>query len=116
MLTNLRKLFIVHGSLMLSPIFSLQIISFICRIIANYLGWIVVQKYGPHLSEKFRNVDFAFRRAYQGVNKDTDHWVKCFSVVEDNMDMATARVYLQNAFDENGRTLVSTFTFKILCA
>eukprot|EP00795_Rhopilema_esculentum_P017810 gene17810-9496_t len=65
------------------------------RVIANYFGWIVVQKFGMHLSKEFRDAEFKFRQVALGVDKDTDHWFKCFEVVEDNLDMAIASLFAQ---------------------
>ena len=79
------------------------------RTIANYLGWVVIQKFGPHLSKAFRDVDFKFRRVFKGIKTDTNHWFKCFEVVEEHMYMGIARIYVKATIEEESKSLVSSF-------
>ncbi len=66
-----------------------------------------MQKYAPNLSAAFRNADFKFRQALSGVKKDSAHWLQCFKVVQDNMDMAVARVFVDATFDNRTKDVVS---------
>eukprot|EP00794_Sanderia_malayensis_P000282 gene282-907_t len=69
------------------------------RTLANYLAWVIVHKFAPHLSAAFRDADFEFRKGLTGLKKDDDLWKKCFRTVQQNMDMAVANVFVEAGFD-----------------
>ncbi|XP_078060894.1 neprilysin-like isoform X2 [Mustelus asterias] len=68
------------------------------RDIQNYIMWRQVMDLVGSLSSAYKETRKAFRKALYGTTSETAVWRKCANYVNNNMDKAVGRLYVDDAF------------------
>ncbi|KTF71252.1 hypothetical protein cypCar_00048251 [Cyprinus carpio] len=69
-----------------------------CRDIQNYMVWRFVMNLVVGLSRKYRETRKAFRKAIYGTTAEPAVWRQCAIYVNNNMENAVGRLYVEEAF------------------
>ncbi|CAG2105965.1 unnamed protein product, partial [Medioppia subpectinata] len=69
------------------------------RVIANFLGFSVVQMLSDYTIKKFRQMDFELQKSLTGITTPPEDWKLCVELVDGLMPFATSRKYIENNFD-----------------
>lgn len=78
----------------------------------NYVGWRLVQGFGPLASGRMRDLEFEFGRVVQGVRKSLPVWQRCIGILSAVMDHPVGRLYIDNEFSPQAKEDVSwTFCY-----
>ncbi|OQV22658.1 Membrane metallo-endopeptidase-like 1 [Hypsibius exemplaris] len=73
------------------------------RVIANYLGWRVVQSVVWDLDVRFREVFNRYRNVLYGTSMEKSRWRSCVGIVTNYFDMAVGKLYVDNSFQAGSR-------------
>uniref|UniRef100_A0A665TET8 Neprilysin n=1 Tax=Echeneis naucrates TaxID=173247 RepID=A0A665TET8_ECHNA len=77
------------------------------RDLQNYMVWRFVMNMVVGLSRSYRDTRKPFRKALSGTTSEAAVWRQCALYVNSNMDNAVGRLYVQEAFSEKSKELVS---------
>uniref|UniRef100_A0A671UUT6 Neprilysin n=1 Tax=Sparus aurata TaxID=8175 RepID=A0A671UUT6_SPAAU len=77
------------------------------RDLQNYMVWRFAMNMVVGLSRAYRDTRKAFRKALSGTTSEAAVWRQCALYVNNNMDNAVGRLYVQEAFSEKSKELVS---------
>uniref|UniRef100_A0A8D3C7S8 Neprilysin n=1 Tax=Scophthalmus maximus TaxID=52904 RepID=A0A8D3C7S8_SCOMX len=77
------------------------------RDLQNYVVWRFAMNMVVGLSRAYRDTRKAFRKALSGTTSEAAVWRQCALYVNNNMDNAVGRLYVQEAFSEKSKELVS---------
>uniref|UniRef100_A0A8C6KAH5 Neprilysin n=1 Tax=Nothobranchius furzeri TaxID=105023 RepID=A0A8C6KAH5_NOTFU len=77
------------------------------RDLQNYMVWRFAMNMVVGLSRAYRDTRKAFRKALSGTTSDVAVWRQCALYVNNNLDNAVGRLYVQEAFSEKSKELVS---------
>lgn len=69
----------------------------------NYVGWRLVQGFGPLASGRMRDLEFEFGRVVQGVRKSLPVWQRCIAILSAVMDHPVGRLYIDNEFSPQAK-------------
>jgi len=82
--------------------------------IRAYLRARAVDAAAPHLSKKFADEDFAFRRAYlQGAKQIEPRWQRCVQQVDDGLGEALGKVFVEKTFTPEAKQGADTMVKEI---
>uniref|UniRef100_A0A8C9ZU79 Neprilysin n=1 Tax=Sander lucioperca TaxID=283035 RepID=A0A8C9ZU79_SANLU len=76
------------------------------RDLQNYMVWRFVMNMVVGLSRSYRDTRKAFRKALSGTTSEAAVWRQCALYVNNNMDNAVGRLYVQEAFSEKSKELM----------
>uniref|UniRef100_A0A3Q3WI10 Neprilysin n=1 Tax=Mola mola TaxID=94237 RepID=A0A3Q3WI10_MOLML len=76
------------------------------RDLQNYLVWRFAMNMVVGLSRAYRDTRKAFRKALSGTTSEAAVWRQCAVYVNNNMDNAVGRLYVQEAFSEKSKELM----------
>jgi putative endopeptidase len=83
----------------------------------SYLRWRLVNASAPALPAAFVNEDFNFfRKTLSGSQQLQGRWLRCFRDVDADLGEALGQVYVEAAFDEEGRRRAETMVAALLAA
>ncbi|XP_077532504.1 neprilysin-1-like isoform X1 [Haemaphysalis longicornis] len=71
--------------------------------IYNYVGWRLMQNFGPTSSKLLRNLEFEFVRVVQGVEKILPIWQRCLGSIGVLLDHPTGRLYIDKQFSPQAK-------------
>ncbi|XP_064460229.1 neprilysin-1-like [Ornithodoros turicata] len=71
--------------------------------IHNYLGWRVLQAFAPTATSQFRETEFVFLRAVQGVKKSPPLWQRCVKDINGILSQAVGRIYIDREFSPQAK-------------
>ncbi|XP_039537572.1 neprilysin-like isoform X1 [Pimephales promelas] len=77
------------------------------RDIQNYLVWRFVMNLVVGLSRQYRETRKAFRKAIYGTTSEVAVWRQCAIYVNNNMENAVGRLYVEQAFAGDSKDMVS---------
>uniref|UniRef100_A0A674NBZ2 Neprilysin n=1 Tax=Takifugu rubripes TaxID=31033 RepID=A0A674NBZ2_TAKRU len=77
------------------------------RDLQNYMVWRFVMSMVMSLSGSYRETRKEYRKVVYGTIKETEMWRQCVSFVNNNMDEAVGRLYVEQAFSEKSKEMVS---------
>ncbi|CAN7998346.1 unnamed protein product, partial [Ixodes hexagonus] len=69
----------------------------------NYVGWRLVQGFGPTASARMRDLEFEFGRVVQGVKKSMPVWQRCIGSISTVMDQPIGRLYIDHEFSPQAK-------------
>ncbi|CAG2165902.1 unnamed protein product [Oppiella nova] len=69
------------------------------RVIANFLGFSVVQALSDYTIEAFRELDFELQKSLTGITKPPEYWKLCVELVDGLMSFAISRKYIEHNFN-----------------
>ena len=69
-------------------------------VMANYLGWRLLQNTGFLSTEKFRQNEFDFLNVQEGIKKPVPLWKRCLNVLTDQVPALVGRTYVDSYFTE----------------
>ena len=78
------------------------------RVIANYLGWRVVQSVVWDLDVRFRDIFNRYRNVLYGTSMEKSRWRSCVSIVTNYFDMAVGKLYVDSSFPAGSRHQAET--------
>ncbi|XP_013866571.1 neprilysin isoform X3 [Austrofundulus limnaeus] len=73
------------------------------RDLQNYMVWRFVMNMVVGLSRTYRDTRKAFRKALSGTTSEVAVWRQCALYVNNNLDNAVGRLYVQEAFSEKSK-------------
>uniref|UniRef100_A0A671UWG3 Neprilysin n=1 Tax=Sparus aurata TaxID=8175 RepID=A0A671UWG3_SPAAU len=76
------------------------------RDLQNYMVWRFAMNMVVGLSRAYRDTRKAFRKALSGTTSEAAVWRQCALYVNNNMDNAVGRLYVQEAFSEKSKELM----------
>ncbi|XP_067851019.1 neprilysin-like [Heptranchias perlo] len=76
------------------------------RDIQNYIIWRQVMDLVGSLSSAYKETRAAFRKALYGTTSESTVWRKCANYVNNNMDKAVGRLYVDTAFAGESKQMV----------
>uniref|UniRef100_A0A1A8HY32 Neprilysin n=1 Tax=Nothobranchius kuhntae TaxID=321403 RepID=A0A1A8HY32_NOTKU len=76
------------------------------RDLQNYMVWRFAMNMVVGLSRAYRDTRKAFRKALSGTTSDVAVWRQCALYVNNNLDNAVGRLYVQEAFSEKSKELM----------
>ncbi|KAF3847621.1 hypothetical protein F7725_020649 [Dissostichus mawsoni] len=76
------------------------------RDLQNYMVWRFAMNMVVGLSRSYRDTRKAFRKALSGTTSEAAVWRQCALYVNNNMDNAVGRLYVQEAFSEKSKELM----------
>ncbi|XP_038149405.1 neprilysin-like isoform X1 [Cyprinodon tularosa] len=76
------------------------------RDLQNYMVWRFAMNMVVGLSRSYRDTRKAFRKALSGTTSEVAVWRQCALYVNNNMDNAVGRLYVQEAFSEKSKELM----------
>ncbi|AWO98887.1 putative neprilysin [Scophthalmus maximus] len=76
------------------------------RDLQNYVVWRFAMNMVVGLSRAYRDTRKAFRKALSGTTSEAAVWRQCALYVNNNMDNAVGRLYVQEAFSEKSKELM----------
>ncbi|XP_033953697.1 neprilysin-like isoform X3 [Pseudochaenichthys georgianus] len=76
------------------------------RDLQNYMVWRFAMNMVVGLSRSYRDTRKAFRKALYGTTSEAAVWRQCALYVNNNMDNAVGRLYVQEAFSEKSKELM----------
>uniref|UniRef100_A0A3Q1ILH9 Neprilysin n=1 Tax=Anabas testudineus TaxID=64144 RepID=A0A3Q1ILH9_ANATE len=76
------------------------------RDLQNYMVWRFAMNMVVGLSRAYRDTRKAFRMALSGTTSEAAVWRQCALYVNNNMDNAVGRLYVQEAFSEKSKELM----------
>uniref|UniRef100_A0AAX7T8X1 Neprilysin n=1 Tax=Astatotilapia calliptera TaxID=8154 RepID=A0AAX7T8X1_ASTCA len=77
------------------------------RDLQNYMVWRFAMNMVVGLSRAYRDTRKAFRKALSGTTSEAAVWRQCALYVNNNLENAVGRLYVQEAFSEKSKELVS---------
>uniref|UniRef100_A0A672YXN5 Neprilysin n=1 Tax=Sphaeramia orbicularis TaxID=375764 RepID=A0A672YXN5_9TELE len=77
-----------------------------CVDLQNYMVWRFAMNMVVGLSRAYRDTRKAFRKALSGTTSEAAVWRQCALYVNNNMDNAVGRLYVQEAFSEKSKELM----------
>jgi len=77
------------------------------RIIANYFGWMAAMGIGDFTVKKFRDNEFEFNKVNSGVEEEAPLWKICVSYLENALEYAVSRKYVDENFTKKDKEEVS---------
>lgn len=89
------------------------LLNYTARDIQNYLAWRGVMDYVSSLSQAYKDSRNAFRKALFGTTSETAVWRRCANYVNDNLDDAVGRLYVQEAFAGQSKDVVQDLISQI---
>ncbi|CAL8347238.1 unnamed protein product, partial [Arctogadus glacialis] len=75
------------------------------RDLQNYMVWRFVMNMVVDLSAAYRDTKKAFRKALSGTTSESSVWRQCALYVNNNMDSAVGRLYVEEAFSPESKHL-----------
>uniref|UniRef100_A0A4W3HNE5 Neprilysin n=1 Tax=Callorhinchus milii TaxID=7868 RepID=A0A4W3HNE5_CALMI len=84
----------------------LLILSVPCREIHNYVIWRQVMGFINSLSSAYRETRVAYRKALYGTTSESAVWRSCVNYVNNNMDKAVGRLYVEQTFSAESKDMV----------
>lgn len=78
------------------------------RVIANYLGWRVVQSVVWDLDVRFRDIFNRYRNVLHGTSMEKSRWRSCVAIVTNYFDMAVGKLYVDSSFPAGSRHQAET--------
>uniref|UniRef100_A0A3B5M6J5 Neprilysin n=1 Tax=Xiphophorus couchianus TaxID=32473 RepID=A0A3B5M6J5_9TELE len=76
------------------------------RDLQNYMVWRFAMTMVVGLSRAYRDTRKAFRKALSGTTSEVAVWRQCALYVNNNLDKAVGRLYVQEAFSEKSKELM----------
>ncbi|XP_003968387.2 neprilysin isoform X1 [Takifugu rubripes] len=76
------------------------------RDLQNYMVWRFVMSMVMSLSGSYRETRKEYRKVVYGTIKETEMWRQCVSFVNNNMDEAVGRLYVEQAFSEKSKEMI----------
>ncbi|KAL0973516.1 hypothetical protein UPYG_G00205140 [Umbra pygmaea] len=76
------------------------------RDLQNYMVWRFVMNMVVGLSREYRDTRKAFRKALYGTTSEAAVWRQCAIYVNNNMDSAVGRLYVEDAFSGESKELM----------
>uniref|UniRef100_A0A8C7YPX6 Neprilysin n=1 Tax=Oryzias sinensis TaxID=183150 RepID=A0A8C7YPX6_9TELE len=83
------------------------------RDLQNYMVWRFAMNMVVGLSRAYRDTRKAFRKALSGTTSEAAVWRQCALYVNNNMDNAVGRLYVQEAFSEKSKELARAIRERI---
>ncbi|KAI4815394.1 hypothetical protein KUCAC02_005540 [Chaenocephalus aceratus] len=83
------------------------------RDLQNYMVWRFAMNMVVGLSRSYRDTRKAFRKALYGTTSEAAVWRQCALYVNNNMDNAVGRLYVQEAFSEKSKELARAIRGRI---
>ncbi|KAH8039819.1 hypothetical protein HPB51_009075 [Rhipicephalus microplus] len=71
--------------------------------IYNYVGWRLMQNFGPTSSKLLRKLEFEFVRVVQGVEKILPIWQRCIGSISAILDHPMGRLYIDREFSPQAK-------------
>ncbi|KAH6931898.1 hypothetical protein HPB50_001394 [Hyalomma asiaticum] len=71
--------------------------------IYNYVGWRLMQNFGPTSSKLLRKLEFDFVRVVQGVEKILPIWQRCIGSISALLDHPMGRLYIDKEFSPQAK-------------
>ncbi|XP_017280262.1 neprilysin isoform X1 [Kryptolebias marmoratus] len=85
---------------------NLVLAKYMKRDLQNYMVWRFVMHMVVGLSRVYRDTRNTFRKALSGTTSEVAVWRRCAHYVNENMDNAVGRLYVQEAFSEKSKELM----------
>ncbi|XP_031652768.1 neprilysin-like isoform X1 [Oncorhynchus kisutch] len=76
------------------------------RVLQNYMVWRFVMNMVVGLSRQYRDTRKAFRKALYGATSEAAVWRQCVIYVNNNMDNAVGRLYVEESFSGESKELM----------
>uniref|UniRef100_A0A8K9X5X3 Neprilysin n=1 Tax=Oncorhynchus mykiss TaxID=8022 RepID=A0A8K9X5X3_ONCMY len=76
------------------------------RVLQNYMVWRFVMNMVVGLSRQYRDTRKAFRKALYGATTEAAVWRQCVIYVNNNMDNAVGRLYVEESFSGESKELM----------
>ncbi|KAG2462924.1 neprilysin-like [Polypterus senegalus] len=83
------------------------------RTIQNYLVWRGIMDLVNSLSRNYKDTRKAFRKALYGTTSETAVWRQCANYVNGNLENAVGRLYVEEAFAGESKTMVEEMISQI---
>uniref|UniRef100_A0A8C5CX40 Neprilysin n=1 Tax=Gadus morhua TaxID=8049 RepID=A0A8C5CX40_GADMO len=83
------------------------------RDLQNYMVWRFVMNMVVDLSAAYRDTKKAFRKALSGTTSESSVWRQCALYVNNNMDSAVGRLYVEEAFSPESKHLMEEMIIDI---
>ncbi|XDV29344.1 hypothetical protein PO909_032481, partial [Leuciscus waleckii] len=84
-----------------------------CRDMQNYLVWRFVMNLVVGLSRQYRETRKAFRKAIYGTTSEAAVWRQCAIYVNNNMENAVGRLYVEEAFAGDSKDMMDVMITNI---
>uniref|UniRef100_A0A8K9V198 Neprilysin n=1 Tax=Oncorhynchus mykiss TaxID=8022 RepID=A0A8K9V198_ONCMY len=78
----------------------------VSRVLQNYMVWRFVMNMVVGLSRQYRDTRKAFRKALYGATTEAAVWRQCVIYVNNNMDNAVGRLYVEESFSGESKELM----------
>uniref|UniRef100_A0A8C9WAF4 Neprilysin n=1 Tax=Scleropages formosus TaxID=113540 RepID=A0A8C9WAF4_SCLFO len=85
---------------------SLVLANYTARDIQNYIAWRFVMNLVGGLSKAYRDTRKVFRKALYGTTSEEALWRQCANYVNNNMENAVGRLYVEEAFNGESKHMV----------
>ncbi|KAL4647013.1 neprilysin isoform X2 [Arapaima gigas] len=92
---------------------NLVLANYTARDIQNYVVWRFVMYLVGGLSKAYRDTRKVFRKAIYGTMSDEAVWRQCVNYVNNNMDNAVGRLYVEEAFNRESKHMIDEMIAEI---
>ncbi|XP_018603852.2 neprilysin-like isoform X2 [Scleropages formosus] len=92
---------------------SLVLANYTARDIQNYIAWRFVMNLVGGLSKAYRDTRKVFRKALYGTTSEEALWRQCANYVNNNMENAVGRLYVEEAFNGESKHMMDEMIAEI---